>query len=391
MKSDGTGFTYLRQMAGFSDGSAPNGGVVVNSNGLFGACYLGGASSVGTTFSISKVGTNFQLLHPFVTTGSDGRDPAGLLLLASNNSFYGTTYFGGGAAAGSIFQLSPNGIIPYSIIFRFTNSISGANPSAKLLEGADGLLYGSAETNGPGGQGVLFSLAKSGAGFQLLHSFSSTTNSLRKPQGALIQGSNGFLYGTTSAGGADGFGGVFKLNTNGSGYQVLHEFSASGGDCRAPVAGVTFGPDGMLYGVTQFGGGSINGSLFRLNTDGTGYQKLFAFTGLSGAGANPVGALIRAPDGTLYGTTSFGGDFNMGTIFSVSFPAPLLSINNLGPAGIQLRWPTNSTGFHLVSNTNLSNASGWQLVNATTVTTNGNFQVGLSATGSASFFRLVQP
>jgi hypothetical protein len=81
----------------------------------------------------------------------------------------------------------------------------------------------------------------------------------------------------------------------------------------------------------------------------------------------------------------------MGTIFSVSFPAPLLSINNLGPAGIQLRWPTNSTGFHLVSNTNLSNASGWQLVNATTVTTNGNFQVGLSATGSASFFRLVQP
>ncbi len=394
LKTDGTSFTALRDFSNNTqDGSEPISGVIVGRDGkLYGACYSGGTGGIGTVFQMDNDGGNYQVLRTFVTTGGDGRFPAAGLLEASDSALYGTTYFGGGGAVGSIFKLSKDGS-GYSIIHRFTNNVSGANPSARLVEGSDGRLYGTAETNGPADQGVVFALAKDGIGFTLLHSFSSVGSSLRKPQGALIQGSDNTLYGTTSAGGAAGFGGVFKVKPDASGFSVVREFSATGGDGRAPVAGLTFGADGMLYGVTQFGGGAVNGSVFRLNTDGTGYEKLRAFTGINGDGGNPLGALVQGPDGTLYGTTSAGGGSNFGTVFRITFGgvASRLSLASTSAGGFEIFWPQSATGYRLQTNPDLSNPTGWQAVPDPPILTNSNFTLPITPSNSAAFYRLIKP
>ncbi len=391
LKTNGSAFAYLHLLAGSVEGSLPAGGVVLSSNRLFGTCFAGGSSGVGTVFANDKGKTGFQVLKTFSTLGGDGRSPAAQLLEANDHSFYGTTYFGGGAAAGTIFRINRDAG-GYSIIFRFTNNVSGANPSARLLQGADGALYGSAETNGPGGQGLVFALAQNNTGFRIVKSFSASAGSLRKPQGALLQGTDDFLYGTAAAGGVDGFGGVFKVSTNGTGYQVLHEFSATGADGRAPVAGLTHGPDGMLYGMTQSGGGSINGSIFRLNPDGTRYEKVYAFSGLNGTGGNPLSELIAGPDGTLYGTTSTGGVFNLGTVFRISFDTsgPELTIRSFG-GGFELSWPEAGADFQLQFTSNVSNPNGWTSTGLTPVLSNGAYRVQTQPAQSSGFYRLVKP
>ena len=261
------------------------------------------------------------------------------------------SHYIGGAAVGTIYRVDKDGG-GYTIIHRFTNNVSGGNPSARLLAGQDGRLYGVTETGGPSGGGVVFAISETGTGFTPLKTFASTGTGLRTPKGALIQDANGMLYGTASLGGTDGFGGVFTLQTNGGGFTVMHVFSASGGDGRQPEAGLAFGDDGYLYGVTRFGGGSVNGSLFRIKTDGSGYAKLRAFTGTGGDGGNPVAALARGPDGTLYGTTSAGGGRNQGTAFRINVPAVTLGVIRLGGGSLRLSW-TNSVGGVLETSPNL--------------------------------------
>jgi uncharacterized repeat protein (TIGR03803 family) len=185
-----------------------------------------------SVFSLNRDGSDFRMLYTFSPAGGDGRQPEAPLLEGSDGVLYGTTAFGGGAASGTVFRLSTDGT-GYGILHRFTNSVSGAFPTARLMEGVDGRLYGTTETNGPAGQGVVFALGRDGSGFAILHAFTASAGSLRKPQGALVQDATGGLYGTAAAGGAGGFGGIFKINSDGTGFRVLYAFSATGGDGRA--------------------------------------------------------------------------------------------------------------------------------------------------------------
>jgi uncharacterized repeat protein (TIGR03803 family) len=216
---------------------------------------------------------------------------------------------------------------------------------------------------------------------------------LRNPRGALSQGPDGILYGTATAGGASGFGGVFKLQTNGSGFQVLHEFSSTGGDGRAPEGGVTIGGDGYLYGVTRFGGGAVNGSIFRLNTNGNSYGKLRALSGTNREGGNPIAGLIRGVDGALFGTTSAGGELGFGTLFRIlpDSAQPPLSIQMNGDSTIQLVWPESAGAFYLESNIDLANPLGWGMVTTSPVPTNGEYSVTLPTSNTMRFFRLTRP
>jgi uncharacterized repeat protein (TIGR03803 family) len=393
LRTDGSRFTYLRRFVSAQDGSQPLAGVLVASDGrLYGTCSAGGTGTAGTVFRMDANGNNYQVLHTFLSSGGDGRVPSSPLLEAADGLLYGTTYFGGGAAAGCIFKVGTDGS-GYSILHRFTNSVSGANPSARLLQGLDGRLYGVAETNGPGGQGVVFSIRTNGIGFSLLHTFTSASPGLRKPQGELIQSPDGTLFGTTSAGGTSGLGGVYSVKPDGTLYQVLREFSSTGGDGRVAVAGLAFGLDGRLYGVTQFGGGSVNGSIFRLATDGAGYEKLLAFSGLNGEGGNPVAALVRGQDGAFYGTTSAGGDFGSGTVYRVSLPvlSPWLSLSRVGGNLLQFEWTQTFSGFHLETLGNASGVAGWQTLTDSPILTNGNFRITLPLNSSAGFYRLANP
>src|SRR5207253_1901456 len=187
----------------------------------------------------------------------------------------------------------------------------GKNPVAGLVQGRDGAMYGTTHLGGASGYGTGFKQSTDMASWIVLHSFGVSDLDGKNPRGGLVQGIDGALYGTTEDGGSNGQGTVFKLNPDGTGYSVLHSFTASGDDGRSPSAGLVQGRDGALYGTAYEGGFSSNlyrfGTIFKLNADGTGYSVLHSFSGGPGDGQNPTVPLVQGSDGALYGTTTYGG------------------------------------------------------------------------------------
>ena len=160
-------------------------------------------------------------------------------------------------------------------------------------------------------------MAKDGTGFTVLQSLQ--TNGFAGPHG-VIEGSDGNLYGTTRFGGAFGYGTVFKVAKDGTGFTLLQSFEFGVGTNGAlPYAGVIDGNDGNLYGTTTSGGVFDNGTLFKIAKDATGFTSLQSFEyGLSANGATPQAGVIEGSDGTLYGTTTYGGPFDDGTVFKIA-------------------------------------------------------------------------
>jgi uncharacterized repeat protein (TIGR03803 family) len=259
----------------------------------------------------------------------------GGLVQDSNAVFYGTIYNGGSSGEGMVFKVNPDGF-GYAALKSFTGSGGdGAYPEAGLILGQDGVLYGTTSSGGASNSGTIFKLAVNGSGAGVLWSFSGANGDGAIPAAPLMQGSDGVLYGTTVAGGSNGCGTVFKLNTNGSGYSVIRSFAGTNGDGGYPNAGLLQASNGLLYGTTTFGGTSNSGTIFRLNTDGSGYTKLHSFTNVDGE--NPYAALIQGQDGALYGTTYFGG-LNPGA-------TPLGKIFKLNPDGTGYQLLANFQGF----------------------------------------------
>ena len=167
---------------------------------------------------------------------------------------------------------------------------AGQYPEASLIQGADGALYGTTSDGGAGTNGTVFRIGTNGFGYTVLHTFSSTGGDGRHPRAGLVRGSDGALYGTTSDGGSSDHGTVFKLNPDGSGYSVLHSFTGSPADGSNPEAELIQGNDGAFYGTACRGGafrGTTRetlagfGTVFKLNGDGSGYTLLYSFGGSS--------------------------------------------------------------------------------------------------------------
>jgi len=217
----------------------------------------------------------------------------------------------------------------------------GAYPEAELIEGQDGLLYGVASAGGQFGTGAVFRLRRDGSDFQRLHEFAADTDTTTvglirtvdgaAPRGKLVQGADGMLFGTASVGGDNGRGTVFRIAPDGSAFTVLYHFSATTADATTgllenadgavPVAGLTAGGDGFFYGVTSAGGTEGRGVIFRISPDGATFQVLHNFDGPNGS--RPTVELTLGSDGRLYGTTEGGGvnasnaTSTLGTIFSI--------------------------------------------------------------------------
>ena len=343
--------------SGTNDASRPIAPLMQGSDGaLYGTTA---SNALGAVFKLSKDGTGFVVLHFFGSVAGDGAKPwhAGLIE-ASDGMLYGTTVFGGTNGRGTAFKISKDGS-GYAILHSFTGGNDGAEPSADLMEGSDGMLYGTTSTGGPSGYyGTAFAMDKSGANFRLLHRFGpGTSNDGLQPSASLLEAKDGVLYGTTLTGGGEAVGSVFKINKDGSGYSKLHTFidpavnpfaqltegsdgalygTAFGGSAGVfklnkdgsnyrllvglsggePFSKLIKGRDGALYGTT-FGGSGFgsDGSVFRINEDGTGYQVLRRFVSTGSDGRNPGAGLILGKDGAFYGTTYAGGDSNGGTVF----------------------------------------------------------------------------
>ena len=198
--------------------------------------------------------------------------------------------------------------------------------------------------------------------FTTLHSFTATSgsgyptnNDGARPYGGVILSDN-TLYGTGYEGGSSGYGTLFKVNTDGTGFTNLHTFAGYPSDGANPYAGLILSGH-TLYGTARNGGTSGSGTVFAVNTDGTGFTTLYRFTATvvdpssgyptNSDGAHPQAGLILT-NNTLYGTAERGGSSGNGTVFSLSLPLPQLTIIRSG-LNVILTWPTNAAGYTLQS------------------------------------------
>src|SRR6266478_6058679 len=153
-----------------------------------------------------------------------------------------------------------------------TTSGATAFPLAPLIEASDGALYGT--TYGYpliSDDGGVFKMNKDGNGFSVLHVLAQDGSEGSSPTGALIEATNGVLYGTAFDGGPSGLGSLFKINKNGAGFEVIHDFTGAIDDGANPAGGLVQGADGALYGTATGGGTSYQGVVFKMNLDGGGF------------------------------------------------------------------------------------------------------------------------
>ncbi len=233
--------------------------------------------------------SKYKVLHRFHGGANDGSEPLVGLILDAAGNLYGTTFGGGAFGYGAAFKLTPNadGSWTESVLHSFTSS-DGSYPYAGLIFDAAGNLYGTTEFGGGGGYGTVFKLTPNADGSwteSVLHWFHGRDGSY--PRAGLTFDAAGNLYGTTSGGGAFGYGAAFKLTPNADGSwteRVLHSFNGSDG--AYPYAGLTFDAAGNLYGTTSEGGASGNGTVFKLtpNADGSWTESvLHSFSSSDGA------------------------------------------------------------------------------------------------------------
>lgn len=323
MDLNGSNYTILHSFAhprSATDGANPWGDLLRLGNDLYGMTYYGGANhpttSTGVVFRMGIDGSNFTLLHKFAGGATDGAYPYGSLTF-ENGGLYGMTYLGGVSNDGAIFRMETNGA-NFSLVHSFARGRDGGLPYGDLLTVGD-RFYGMTSDGGSNvGRGTLFSIGTNGTGYQVLHDFSGGDGSI--PRGSLLE-LDGVLYGTTTDGGSNSNRGiVFRINSDGSDYEILRDFAGGSADGADPFSGdlVAFGD--TLYGLTQFGGTNNYGTLFSLNTNGGDFVVLHSFRGGSD-GVYPYGGL-ELSDGVLYGMTANGGPSGVGTVFSFVIPEP---------------------------------------------------------------------
>src|SRR5579872_1974010 len=306
--------TTLLSFSGGSQGNDPIGPLTQGGDGyLYGTTSLGGSGNWGTVFKISTNGV-LTTLYRF-SGGSDGGFPENSLVLGSDGYFYGTTYYGA-----SIFRISANGA--FMTLYRFTGGNDGVHPNG-VTQGNDGFFYGTAQGGGAYGLGTVFELSANGA-FTTLYSFGAPSDGAN-PYSPLVEGNDGYFYGATYTGGTNGgYGTVFKISPGGT-LTSLHSFA--GKDGGYPNGGpygaqwLVQGNDGYLYGTTISGGALNAGTIFRIGANGE-FASVYSFTG-GNDGGHPVAGLAPGNDGWFYGAAFNGGATNLvtagyGTLFKVS-------------------------------------------------------------------------
>jgi uncharacterized repeat protein (TIGR03803 family) len=216
------------------------------------------------------------------------------------------------AAALVLFSFGAQAGLVVTTLHSFTGTNDGQNPFAGLVQGSDGYFYGTTYQGATNNRGGVFRISTNGA-LTCLYSFTGGDDG-GAPYAGLVQGSSGYFYGTTETGGTNGDGTVFKISTNGA-LTSLYSFTG-GNDGANPYAGLVQGSDGSLYGTTSSGGKYTNGTVFKIGISGA-FTNLYSFTGGNDGGA-PYAGLVRGSDGYLYGTTVDGGTNNYGTVFKIS-------------------------------------------------------------------------
>ena len=359
-------FTTLASFNG-TDGANPYTGLVQATNGdLYGTTVSGGANGDGTVFKVTT-SSALTTLYSFCSQSgcTDGANPYAGLVHPTSGYLYGTTFSGGANGDGTVFKITPSGTLTTLYSFCAQSSCTdGASPDA-LVQAANGYLYGTTSYGGAAdGGGTVFRITPSGA-LTTLYSFCSQANCAdgEEPAAGLVQATNGNLYGTTFYGGANGDGTVFKITPTGA-LTTLYSFCSLSActDGKYTYAGLVQATNGDLYGTTYSGGAGTGGTVFKITPSGT-LTTLYSFCAQSTCtdGALPTAALIQATNGNLYGTTGYGGGAGGGTVFSLYV--------GLGPFVETLPTSGKVGAAVKILGTNLTGATGVTFNSAATVFT----------------------
>lgn len=267
----------------------------------------------GEIFRIDNNGNNFTTLYndlgihyfSYFTFASDGD-----LYVTSPKTGYGPAKYD------LIRKFKTDGSTDplQSAIYTFSYGTDGSVPRGMPIELPDGYLYGVTMNGGDYGRGIIYKVKLDGSGYTRLHSFEGGL-----PRGGLLDGKDGFLYGMDYR----SYGTIYKIRTDGSDFSVLHHFGApNSSNGRQPYSTLIEAND-ILYGMTPNGGQHSKGVIFSIQKDGSGFNIIHHFSGAEGE--IPLGDLTFDGDGNLYGMTSAGGRYNLGTIFSLTLDGGVLN------------------------------------------------------------------
>ncbi len=347
-------------------GARPIRGPVIGANGrLYGTCSQGGLNNVGTLWEYNITTSTFTKKFDFdgLTTGK-GSTPRGRLMVHTGGTIYGTTQLGGANGRGCIFSYTQAGTTNTKLYSfpALPATATGAQPICGLTQASNGLLYGTAALGGANGFGTIFSFNLTGNVYTKLHDFATATG--RSPLAELVQPANGLLYGAASMGGANSGGAIFSWNIATSTYTDVYDMVNVDG--YSPFSRMVVGSNGLLYGTTSAGSTNDGGVIYSFNTSNNDYTPIYTMnnntfsdawggvledpagtlvcmasdggTASEGAlfkhviatgtttelvpfsysnGANPRGRLFKASNGLFYGLTSSGGTSAVGVLFSI--------------------------------------------------------------------------
>lgn len=363
-------------------GTASSGG---GEGGRPGQVYAGTVFKISTNGALTKL-YSFTGFITIVETDSEGGDPKAPLAQGSDGSFYGTTQIGGSRTNsavdyGTVFKIDTNGTL--ISLYSFTNGNDGAYPVAGLVQGANGNFYGAAQFGGISNAGTVFEISSNG----MLTGLYSFTNGYdgRYPVAALVQGNDGNFYGTTESGTNGGYGTIFKIRANGT-LTSLYSFTG-GNDGANPEASLLQGSDGNFYGTTSSGGTNGLGTVFEWRTNGA-LTSLYSFTGYND-GANPKASLVQAGDGSFYGTTYLGGPNGGGTVFRLMV-VPTFQAVTLANGMLSLTWSTEAGKMYQLQSSSDLSSSPWTNLGGAATANGATLSVTEAITnGAQRFYRVM--
>lgn len=367
-----------------TNGNAPVCALIQGQDGnLYGTTYNGNPGA-GYPTTVFRISTSLVFTNIYTALGGI-KGPACGVTQWTNGSLFGLSLQGGSFASGELFSLTTNGTSFAQFTFGGIGATgNGADPWGRLTLASSGTMYGTTSSSGSNNNhGTIFKLT-SGSTLSTIFSFNGTNGS--QAVAPLLVGSDGYLYGTTYAGGSNGYGCVFKFNPTNSAMTTLYSF-ANGSDGANPAGELFEVTNGIFYGTTS----SANGGIYQI-TSGGAFSTIASLSGTNGSGS--LAGLARATDGNLYGTTALGGIYGKGTIFRVAMGATL---NTTPPVFQQATiangmFTVNATAvtgqsYQVQYKTNLSQPS-WSNLGSPITASNGSIGVSDTITATPKLYRV---
>jgi uncharacterized repeat protein (TIGR03803 family) len=391
LNQDGTGYAVLHTFV--------ENGLRAPTEGSDGALYGTSGWRGAYLYKLGRDGSGFDVIHDFTGGGAYGLPQSGPVA-GRDGALYGTaSWLDTGAPGGSVpyaYKLNQDGT-GFRVLHTFedlTNDLAVNSLSAA----SDGMLYGTTSSDWRITLGRVFRLQLDGSNYQILYDFGPRTNLNGSGLGPLLEGSDGALYGTTSGSGFNDNSGatVFKLNKDGSGFEtLLRPGPLPCSNCIPPEEFPDLSPlvearDGYIYGVMRYYLLDL-GKVFRMKKDGSAYAELFSgFGEFVGQGFGTLSGLVEGSDGAFYGTISWGGPLGGGTVFKLWPPeTPEISLASAsGIAGVELTVTgVGGAGYQLLRSSDLKT---WSLIRAFPMPAAGTYKYSdVASSNSAAFYRAV--